>query len=1223
MARKGWREAPRTLALVAALGATSPAAPVGAPVLTALVAGALGAGLFPSVARAQAPYTDAELRSVESADEARIRQLRDQEITQLRITLGRRLPAHRRADLYYRLAQLYLEGYHAAYVLEGRVHDQRIARGDSEPAIDHSHSRPCLTRGVSASQELINLHIPYDKLDEVYYFLAFNYGELGDAKRSARYYGKIIRQFPTSPFVAEAYRKLGDAAYGAIQYRKAQGYYEAALRTASPDLQPEIYQKLAWCYYRTQNYDRAIQTMKLAISSDERSGEKYVSLREEALRDMAIFMTESGRVDEAIAYFRDTIGDKDFYPGILEKLARQYEREADPDRAEKVYESLIKARPGTDAAYRANVRLVEIDLNHERYQRALDRLHGFDVNRPGGDEETRVAARNLRALIRRTATESHEKFRKRGDRDALRVAEGFYAAYLSLFLAKDDPRHETPEIQMYLADVKRELGKSAEASVLYQKVVDSRDPRYAKQAGALWTQSLADSMKKQAGSGGALSSATGPEPSRMELDYVAAADRLQASLGNTAETREAQLRAAQVLAGHRDTEADGVRRARAIIDKAPGSTQADISALLWLQIASEPGNEAQLGEAVSAIRANSELMAEDSRAGKGKLRAALADADERLRIKAIDRSEKARDFGAAARGYESFARDSRDREPAEKAYESSVASYVKAGDSAGAGRVASEWLRRFPGSARAAEAIRGVATQALIDGRFDASARLFERLGRSNRDPDSVETAARIYDGMGDAKSAQGAWRYFADSFRESPHRGAALVALARSFEVTADDGGATRAYRECMTVSRELEAECGARLADLYFKLKTDEEGTALLRKVAALKTRAKGGSFSPYVGYARFRLAEMLRRSRTFDRLELPDAHLKKALSERLGFLEPLSRAYNSVVEAGGPWAIAALDALGSWAMGFADDVDSIDPPSGADPAAVAKFRASLKSVSDPLRRKAIETWQDAYRKAVTAEALSPVVPELADRLADYRARSPSRAQGAHGGLRLSGIEPTADPAATRARLSANPRDAAAWVDYGNLLWGMRRPGLARIAYERALALDPSGLAALNNRAVTLVSGRLEDWKAAGEAYALFVEVLHRDEFFAPAKINRAILLNYYRLFEKARPLWDQVLVRNPSADAQDGIAVAWQGLGNFEQAQAGFDKATRMGASPTRFALIYHQAARQSLDGRTGAARCVGTLDTLAGTGLSDFEKAAVENLRRTCVKWNVSR
>jgi hypothetical protein len=76
-----------------------------------------------------APYTQQERKSVQSEKEAQIDEIRNQEITQLRIALGRRLPTNRRADLYLRLAEIYLEAYRAEFLIEGRVHDKRIESG--------------------------------------------------------------------------------------------------------------------------------------------------------------------------------------------------------------------------------------------------------------------------------------------------------------------------------------------------------------------------------------------------------------------------------------------------------------------------------------------------------------------------------------------------------------------------------------------------------------------------------------------------------------------------------------------------------------------------------------------------------------------------------------------------------------------------------------------------------------------------------------------------------------------------------------------------------------------------------------------------------------------------------------------------------------------------------------------------------------------------------------
>src|SRR5688500_6020975 len=78
------------------------------------------------------PYSRHEIKEVETSEEANIRDLREQEIRQLRIALGRRLPPNRKADLYFRLAEIYLEAYRSEFLLEGRVHEKRLEKNISD-----------------------------------------------------------------------------------------------------------------------------------------------------------------------------------------------------------------------------------------------------------------------------------------------------------------------------------------------------------------------------------------------------------------------------------------------------------------------------------------------------------------------------------------------------------------------------------------------------------------------------------------------------------------------------------------------------------------------------------------------------------------------------------------------------------------------------------------------------------------------------------------------------------------------------------------------------------------------------------------------------------------------------------------------------------------------------------------------------------------------------------
>ncbi|MGZ3689544.1 MAG: tetratricopeptide repeat protein, partial [Bdellovibrionota bacterium] len=205
----------------------------------------------------------------------------------------------------------------------------------------------------------------------------------------------------------------------------------------------------------------------------------------------------------------------------------------------------------------------------------------------------------------------------------------------------------------------------------------------------------------------------------------------------------------------------------------------------------------------------------------------------------------------------------------------------------------------------------------------------------------------------------------------------------------------------------------------------------------------------------------------------------------------------------------------------------------------------------------------------------------------------------------------------------LVRNPQDSQGWVDYGNLLWGDRKPLLAKIAYERAIALNPHNASAMNNRGVVILESEgEEDWYAVAQAQSLIQAALKQEELFVVAKYNRAELLNYYRLFAKSKPLWEQVIVKIQDQFAQDGWAIALQGAGNIAGANVALDKSVEAGAKKSRFAMVFHHAAQFSLD-PAKAPQCLDRLEDLDFKDLRGFEKTAADNLRKACQKWKSTK
>lgn len=1183
-------------------------------------------------------YSGEEIAKVETDKEQQIRKLREQELIQLRIALGRRLPKRRRADLYFRLAELYLEAYQMEFLLEGRAHEKRLDSGLKELTIDRNRSKPYLQKGLQAASEIRNLRIAYPQMDNVYYFMGFNHLQLGQRKQGLEYFQKIIREYPKSRFAAEAHRELAIEAYDRKDYAQAIQYFQRVIQGGAQDVHPEIYYKLAWVYFRMGQIDSAIESTKKAIEEASRDKEKYLSIREEALESMAIFMTDHTSVDEALRYFDKVAGDSKYYPTALSKLAREYERKAQPEKAIKIYETLIKIYKEPEDFFQIFTTLVELELRRAHYDSVLNRVRTVQLPDSSDSEELQQKLKNLKAMVRRTATEHHERYRKKKSKVDLRVAENFYELYLTRFLAqKNASRDELAEIKMYLAEVKSDSDKPKEAKDLYRQVVELQDKRYSKEAAAFWVSSLSDAIRQTAKG---RKSSPSDNPSSLELEYIEASDLLQKSLKGTSEARESALRSAQILGGYSSTQGDAIRRANQILEESPQTPQGVTAAQLWLQILGDRLKDPQkvdpdeylknselLKDAIAKLNENKELLRSDRKWNQGKLNQKIEDLRNDLRVGSISIHERRKDYLSAARAYEDFATDTKRRDLAEKAYENAISHYALLGDLDSVNRLIQVWLNRFPKSPSAGFATRNAATFLFIQGQFKSSGLLFEKLGRSGESIDSgnaLELAGDVFLGIGEKILAESAWQDFLRLFSRHPQVGSVSLKLGRLQEDLGKESAALKSYEFCLGRVTNLYEECGVRIAELFARLKDMGSSKEYFQKVVQKGGAQRGTRVSPFVGYAQYRLSEMLESTQNYRPLELPEKKLEKAVAQRIESFVTLEKAYGKVVQYGGPWGIAALHRLARWSVTFAKELDALNPPSDVRP---EEFERMLRGISQPIRAKAAETWKRAYVLANQSEILAPVLPEVLDELNDLRIQPPMRAQGAQGEFWLAGISRTGGEEGsnrsiekTRMQLEKNQKDARSWMDYGNLLLGSQKSGLAKIAYERASILESQNPSILNNLGVSLLEEKgLEDWIAVHQAVEYLRQALSRNRLLIQAKYNLASLFNTFRLFSKAYPLWEQVHVKDKSRTVLEGYAIAAQGLGKVDEAKQLFNQSS---SALNSFAKGYHEAARFSMQGKGGAKQCSSFIDDVSMKGLGSFERRAVTHLTGVCSKWQES-
>ena len=1148
-------------------------------------------------------YAAMNYSSVQDSKEKQIESIRNEEIHTVKLALSLRSHENRKAELYLRLAELYLEAYRADFLLEGRLQDQALKK-NPEAKFHRERSMDDLRNGIGAGEEILSLNVDPKKLDQVYYFLGYNYGELGDTQKSLKYYKKL-QDYPDSQYAVEGFRAAGDDAFSKNDYPEAQKQYEHALKLSKdPTQQARFHHKLAWCYYRQKRTNEAIESMKKAIAIAQGDNEKSLSIREEGLRDLAVYYAESGRVEEAIEYFKQNAGGGDKgeekLVKVLEKLGREYERTGKTDKAKQVYDALLQFHQNDESSFRVAVKLIDLDLMKQDFDSALSRLEAVEIPK-SKDVDTQLAVSNLKKEVRSTAVNNHDRYRKMDDKKEvvkyLHVADQFYAVYLNRFVTDKSERNE---IRMYLAEVKHDLDNPAAAANLYKQIIKDQNPKYAKEAAQLWVGSLAAELKARAESG----EKAGTDPSPLEQDFVDASDTLEKSIPNSVESREARLRAAQILAAYSTTKPQAITRAARLAQSDSSTQQGVLAARLWLQLSPDANS-------LSLVTANSVLLDTDSK-GKGDLAKDIAVLSRTLKVSEIASLEKGKNYTEAAKHYEEFARQAKTEKEAENAYIGAINAYAQAKSSEDVFRVMKAWRLKFPKSANIQHTVQTQGTLFFVRGLFNDSAELFLGIGRQFRDFSSYLTSAALFDGGLQPQKAIDVYKMALPLAPNEEEKAKIYKLMANIFGDMKDELSAFNSWKYCYAMQTSLKAECGTEIGNHYLHLNDARQAKGIFDQVVGIKKGAS--SKSPYIAYAQFRLAQILEKGMKNVPLQFPEDQLLKAFNQRIEELKPVTGAYQKAIELGGPWGIAATERLGDLSLGLAAEVAKVLQGPQARPA----LKQGLDPVVGALQKKALDNSKSAYAQAIKQQILSPALPVIHDRLVDAGVEGMFRAQGARSGVKLIGMSPdggklgsAAALESVRTKLQASQDDGLAWIDYGNLLWGTGKPGLSKVAYQRALDLKTRKPDALNNLAVVMVSDQgFENWFAANEAVALWKKALAIESNNSAALFNIGHYFNYFRLFSLALPYFERAAAKVSIGELHDGIAVASYALGKQGESELEFKKAEEQGEKPTRFIKKYVEAA-QNEEKKPDCLEALSGLKDLKG-----FEKVSADRLRTRC-------
>lgn len=410
-------------------------------------------------------------------------------------------------DSLYRLAMLLLEEEDADFLDRMEVYRERLKTASADedlppPQRDHR-------KVISTFTRLIEEWPEYRDLDGAFYARAHSFLEMGEEQTAMRDFREIIRRFPTSEYKTEVWNLIGELHFRFAELKEAIAAYSEVLKDKESQYYAAAFYKLAWTYYRNDQFEEAVEAFKALITySDElvAQGKRPFELRGEAIQYLAISLneddwdddgvTDSGagfarvqryvspelayqgelleamvdiffetsKYDDAIRTAQLLFKAQPFYrsnPLIHAKVVTAYERIAQPDLAFKSRDQLNSAYITDGPWYAANY----------KDQSAIDAARGLmkdSLLQAGTYHHERAQALRARAL--EADNELDRDALMREAKESYRTAAASYQGYLARY--KND--ENTYELMYLVADALYYSEDYPNALAQYVKVRDSR-----------------------------------------------------------------------------------------------------------------------------------------------------------------------------------------------------------------------------------------------------------------------------------------------------------------------------------------------------------------------------------------------------------------------------------------------------------------------------------------------------------------------------------------------------------------------------------------------------------------------------------------------------------------------------------------------------------------------------------------------------------------------------
>lgn len=966
------------------------------------------------------------------------------EVTQELISRSRGAPFL--PDIYLRLAELYVEQARYEFYL---VHEERGEKAKGSAVAPTA--KLLKEKAVETYQRILADFPDYESNDQVMFFMAHEYRELGMYDEMLSTYERLVTKYPKSSLVLDAYLVLGDYQFDKQDLNGAKGYYQKILDLPLSETHAMAHFKMGWVYLNEFDYKSAFRHFEDAVQSadidkDFRSqaeAESSVSVKREALTDLAYAYTEVRKPRGALRYFRRLASSRTMYLLALDKLAKRYFIKQEFNAAAMVYREIVRLSHDAETNLDYTGRVYESANQMREYGRVdrdvdamLTALDDYRFDWRIAKAQRTAAEKDFEVYARDLATKAQERaLPRRPSRYGPKIAAA-YRRYLASF----------PDSESY-RDIVQNL-----ADTLYEaKIYIPAGDRFAEAA-----QLVSDNQKLYEQN--LYNACAAFHEALQESSRLPRFDRIWAQQGLIqngiayveAFPRSGKVPTIKLNIGRSYFEGGEFERAVGVfqefIASYPNHPEAKATAELILDAYAQQSDYAGMSEAAKQLASNPNL---GDASFRRRLQNMAQSAEERQIGEVILTASVDKDAGGdAGDKLRSFWENNRDSPVAEKTLYTAFVQYKEARDFNKTFELGNQFIGAYPESQYLGDVFGTLASFTSQTGDYEEAAvyleEFYKRFPTDRSAQKMLAQAATIKQLIGDHRGAIGAYQELLRRVRNPDQRSEYAAAMLDSYEALSDWQGMQRASQDVLSQDRgNVKAHLMAGLGQLK---QGDLNGAvgSFQRSV-----RAAGRASDPEQQRAAARAAFLL-GDVVFRQYQSIDGGgdvqtAVQAKAELLGQLE--SVMVDAVGFNQGEWAVAALHRVALAYSDLAEFLASAPLPAGLSADEAQQYRQLVAQQVEGIRGKSVEYFDTCVAKARELKVFTSAVLGCVQRGPEPRLDLVSSVGGSPA-LQVKDE--------LQAKLTTDPKDLKAIGDLADFFLAADQPAKAKLMASRGLDID-----------------------------------------------------------------------------------------------------------------------------------------------------------------------